>query len=133
MTKMKPTGHKRAYLRECFDVLSADPPGLRWRFRPRSHFYAGKAGDAAFKGWNKSYAGQIVRPTADGRVRVFLDGRTISAPKRSSQRSASPPSACSRAYCDELPNDRLADTREIAGTGPLAAVMRAAMDETPGR
>lgn len=129
---MKPTGHKRAYLRECFDVLSADPPGLRWRFRPRSHFYAGKAGDAAFKGWGKSYAGQIVRPTPDGRVRVFLDGRTISAQAIIAEIGVTP-IGMRQGILDDMPDDRLADTREVAGTGPLAAVLRAAMAETPGR
>ena len=38
--KLKPTGFKPDYLRECIDVLAADPPLLRWRARPRSHFPA---------------------------------------------------------------------------------------------
>jgi hypothetical protein len=56
------TGLKPAYLRECLDVLSADPPLLRWRARPRSHFPPGVKGDLAFKVWGNTLAGQTIRP-----------------------------------------------------------------------
>ena len=65
---LKPTGFKPAYLRACFDVLSGDPPVARWRTRPRSHFST----EVAWKTANKSYAGKIIRPTAEGRSRVFI-------------------------------------------------------------
>ena len=71
-SKTKPTGLKRAFLRECFDVLSAEPPVARWRMRPRSHFPAGKGGDQAFEVWGRSFAGQTIRMQTDGRMRITL-------------------------------------------------------------
>ena len=65
--RLKPTGFKPAYLRECIDVLSADPPVLRWRARPRSHFARGKAGDQAYAVWNRNFAGQTIRLAGDGK------------------------------------------------------------------
>jgi hypothetical protein len=50
MAKLKPTGLERGYLRECINVLSADPPFLRWRTRPLAHF----ADEIIFGIWNKN-------------------------------------------------------------------------------
>jgi hypothetical protein len=65
---LKPTGVDPAYLRECLDVLSADPPVMRWRSRPLAHF----PDEASLRHWGKTFAGQVIRPTADGRTRVYL-------------------------------------------------------------
>ena len=81
----KPTNLKPKYLRECLDVLSADPPILRWRARPLAHF---NGNERIWQDWNKDNAGQTIRPSADGRLRVnftidgkpqALDARTIIA------------------------------------------------------
>ena len=66
MSRLKPTGLKREYLRECLDVLWDDPPVLRWRARPLAHF----PDEIAFRIWNKNFAGQTIRLQADGRLRV---------------------------------------------------------------
>lgn len=66
------TGIAAKYLRECLDVLSVDPPALRWWARPRSHFGRGKAGDQAHIAWNRNFAGQDIRPEAGGQLRVSL-------------------------------------------------------------
>jgi hypothetical protein len=135
--KLKPTGFKPGYLRECIDVLSADPPLLRWRERPRSHFPAGKKGDLAFKNWRNTLAGQTIRPTDDGRLRlslirngerVKLDARAIIAeigvtPLKDRFGPGGPDG-------QDGPNDRLAEEREIAGTGPLATAIRIAKAAT---
>ena len=70
MGTFKPTGVAPEYLRECIDVLSDDPPILRWRARPLAHFAAVDNPEAALKQWRKTYAGQTIRPQADGRLRV---------------------------------------------------------------
>src|SRR5580704_5498309 len=70
--KLAPTGFKPAYLRECVDVLSDAPPLLRWRARPRPHFPPGEEGDRPFKIWGNTFAGQTIRPQADGRLRLSL-------------------------------------------------------------
>jgi hypothetical protein len=77
---LKPTGLKPEFLRECLDVLSDDPPTLRWRVRPRSHFPS----EVICRTWNKSNAGQVLRPQKDGRLRLGLvrqvfDARAIVA------------------------------------------------------
>jgi hypothetical protein len=137
MAKLKPTGFKPAFLRQCIDVLSADPPLLRWRGRPRSHFPRGEKGDLAFKIWGNTFAGQTVRPQDDGRLRLSL---TLNGERRKLD---------ARAIIAEIgvtplkerfgpgggldhdgPNDRFADVREIAGAGPLAETIREAMTET---
>jgi hypothetical protein len=131
MAKMKPTELKPEFLRACFDVLCADPPVLRWRERPREHF----ATERDWRMRNKSLAGQTLRPQADGRIRVTLvlasggarttfDARAVVAEigvTRVGDRWGIP---------DAAPNDRFADTRALAGSGPLAAVMQAARQET---
>ena len=131
---LSPTGVVPEYLRECLDVLSADPPVLRWRTRPLAHFADVENPEAALQQWRKTYAGQTIRPAADGRLRVPLRTDDESAgrwtPDRSSPKSASPRSATWRGRPTITPNDRLAATREIAGSGPLAAVLQAARIET---
>ena len=126
----KPTGIKRAYLRECFDVLSADPPVLRWRTRPLAHF----SNDAASKTFNKANAGQVIRAQGDGRGRVSLtrngDKRVSLDVKTIIREIGVTPIGDLQLTHGNAPNDRLAEMRDIAGTGPLAAVMRAAIDET---
>jgi hypothetical protein len=74
--KPQPTEFKRAYLHECFDVLSAEPPVIRWRTRPMAHFGSGYnlTSEAAARTWNKANAGQVIRPQLDGRLRVRLTG-----------------------------------------------------------
>ena len=81
---LRPTGVRPEYLRECFDVLSDDPPILRWRTRALAHFADVENPEAALQQWRKTYAGQTIRPAADGRLRVPLrtdDGerRTLDA------------------------------------------------------
>ena len=126
---IKPTGFKRTFLRECFDVLSVDPPVLRWRSRPREHFAAGKAGDGAFKAWGKTWAYQTLRPDGKGRLRLFLNGRSLSASAIIAEIGVTPIRLQS-IMPDGMSDDRLAEMREIAGDGPLAAIVRAAMAET---
>jgi hypothetical protein len=126
----KPTGIKRAYLRECFDVLSADPPVLRSRTRPLAHF----SNEAASKTFNKANAGQVIRLQADGRGRVSLtcngDKRVSLDVKMIIREIGVTPIGDLQLTHGNAPNDRLAEMRDIAGTGPLAAVMQAAIDET---
>jgi hypothetical protein len=125
MGNLKPTGLDPEYLRECVDVLSDDPPTLRWRGRLRAHF----ANETAFKQWGKNHAGQMIRPDADGRLRVKLLGRTVDAKSIIAEIGVTPiGDRC--AMHPNAPNDRLAETRAIARSGPLAAVMQSAMDET---
>jgi hypothetical protein len=133
MPKPNPTGLKREFLRECIDVLSADPPLLRWRGRPRSHFPAGDKGDQAFKTWSNTLAGQTIRPQADGRLRVKIAGRHYDAKAIIAEIGVTPPehrSGPGGGMDHDGPNDRLAAMRELAGTGKLAAVIQAAKAET---
>ena len=132
----KPTGLERGYLRECLDVLSADPPVLRWRTRPVAHFkgVAALSSEASCKIWNKSFAGQTIRPQADGRLRVTF---TVNGGERRSFDAQTiiaeigvTPIGDLQGVPGSAPNDRLAGTREVAGTGALATVMREAMAET---
>ena len=128
MTAKHPTGFKPAYLRECLDVLSADPPVIRWRFRPLAHFH-GERAERYFKAWGKSYAGQLIRSGLDGRFRLSLDGRTISGVTVIEEIGVTP-IGDRQGMPDGMTDDRLAGTRDVAGTGPLAAVVREAMAET---
>ena len=141
MPKLKPTGLKPAYWRECLDVLSAEPTLIRWRTRPRSHFAAGVKGDLAFRVWGKTSAGQTIRPTADGRLRLSLsingrdDRQKFDARAIIAEIGVTPPDERERfgphgGLGPDGPNDRLAAMREVAGSGPLAAVVQEAMDET---
>lgn len=133
MPKPNPTGLKRDFLRECIDVLSADPPLLRWRGRPRSHFPTGEEGDRAFKIWGNTFAGQTIRPQADGRLRVKIGGRSFAAKAIIAEIGVTPPekrSGPGGPTGPEGPNDRLAAMRELAGTGKLAAVIQGAKAET---
>ena len=86
MPALKPTGLNAKYLRECFDVLSIDPPVLRWRVRPVAHF---RTAWPTCRTWNNNFAGHTLRPLSDGQMRVKVGGRVFNA-KRSSPRSASP-------------------------------------------
>jgi hypothetical protein len=133
MTRVKPTGLKRAYLRQCLDVLCADPPQARWRQRPREHF----ADALGWANWNKTFAGQSIRAQADGRLRLSLtlagerrhyDLRAIIAeigvtpvPERFGAAEGIGPDG---------PIDRLGAVRAIAGTGRLARFMRRGQAET---
>jgi hypothetical protein len=129
---LSPTGVVPEYLRECLDVLSADPPVLRWRTCPLA-----------------SPAPKIRKPLSNNGARLTQDRRsglprtggyacpcapTEGAgrwtPDQSSPKSASPRSATWRGTPTITPNDRLAATQEVAGSGPLAAVLQAARIET---
>jgi hypothetical protein len=127
---LKPTGVEREYLRECIDVLSDDPPTLRWRARPLAHF---DGNEASFKTWNKNNAGQEIRPQADGRMRVTFTGgrerRSLDARSIIAEIGVTPIGGL-QGVQEGTPNDRLAETRALAGGGPLAAVIQAAMLET---
>jgi hypothetical protein len=131
MAKMQPTGLKPEYLRELFDVLSVEPPITRWRGRPLAHF----GGDAAvWKAWNANNAGQTIKPQADGRLRVKIDGRHVNVLAIIAEIGVAPVedrwSGPTGGIPGEGPSDRLAEMREIAGTGPLALILRDAMGET---
>ena len=75
--KQQPLRHSAAYLRECVDVLSADPPTARWRTRPQSHF-RGKRGRIDWENWNNAFAGRMIGANASGRRRMNIGGREIS-------------------------------------------------------
>ena len=129
--ELKPTGLEPEYLRECIDVLSDDPPILRWRARPSSHFPAATervwqdfeqdlrrpddqaaSGRAAARDSRRRQAPDARRQIDHRRDRRHPDWRQAGRRRRVRRTTASP---------------RL---REIAGSGPLAAVMQAAMAET---
>jgi hypothetical protein len=123
---MRPSGLKPEYLRECVDVLSDDPPVLRWRTRPRSHFET----ESACRIWNKANASRTIRPRAlDGRLRLHLSGEAIDAKMVIAEIGVTP-IGDQQSVPDDAPNDRLAATRQIAGTGPLAQIMQRAMAKT---
>jgi hypothetical protein len=127
---MQPTGLDPAYLRQCLDALAADPPLLRWRTRPREHF----ADEVAWRIWNKNYAGQTLRPQADGRLRATLtldngERRSFDARAIVAEIGVTPIGDLQRIH-GSAPNDRFADMRALAGTGPLAAVMADAQAST---
>lgn len=128
-SKLKPTGFKPAFLSECLDVLSAEPPVIRWRFRPREHFPLGEFGERAFKAWGKSFAGQLIRAGSDGRFRLSLSGRTISGGAVIAEIGVTP-IGDRQGMPEGMTDDRFADTREIAGNGKLAAIVQAALAET---
>jgi hypothetical protein len=121
---LKPTGLNPEYLRECVDVLSDDPPTLRWRARPRAHF----TDEVAFRIWNKKFARQTIRQQKGGRLRVLL---TIDGVRRAFEaKTIVAEIGVAHGVPEVAPNDRLGETREIAGSGPLAAAMQAAANET---
>jgi hypothetical protein len=130
---LSPTGVVPEYLRECLDVLSADPPVLRWRTRPLAHFADVENPEAALQQWRKTYTGQTIRPAADGRLRVPLrtdrGRRTLDARSIVAEIGVTPIGDM-EGTPTITPNDRLAATREVAGSGPLAAVLQAARIET---
>ena len=70
--KLTPTGQTPVFWRERLDVLSVEPPVVRWRTRPLAMFNGVNAAtrEIAFKTWNKANAGQIVRAMANGRMRI---------------------------------------------------------------
>ena len=70
--KLTPTGQTPVFWRERLDVLSVEPPVVRWRARPLAMFNGVNAAtrEIAFKTWNKANAGQIVRAMANGRMRI---------------------------------------------------------------
>jgi hypothetical protein len=122
---MAPTGFAPEFLRSRFDVLSVDPPIVRWRSRPPEDF----DDEVTWRVWNKKYAGQTIRSQVDGRLRVKLDERTFDlralvaeiGVTRIGDLQGTP---------DAVPNDRLAAEREIAGTGPLSLILKEAIDDT---
>jgi hypothetical protein len=63
-----------AFWRERLDVLSVEPPVVRWRTRPLAMFNGVDAAtrEIACKTWNKANAGQIVRAMANGRMRISI-------------------------------------------------------------
>ena len=128
-SKLKPTGFKPAFLRECLDVLSAEPPTIRWRFRPREHFPLGEFGERAFKAWGKSFAGQLIRAGSDGRFRLSLSGRTISGAAVIAEIGVTP-IGDRQGMPEGMTDDRFADTRDLAGSGKLAAIVQAALADT---
>jgi hypothetical protein len=127
---MAPTGHKPEYLRQCFDVLSADPPIVRWRTRPLVHF----ASEAAWTAGNKNNAGQTIKPQADGRLRVKIDGRHVDVRAIVAEIGVTPVEdrdvGPAGGGGPDGPHDRLAATRKLAGTGPLAEIMQDAREIT---
>src|SRR5271165_6428886 len=113
----KPSGLDPAYLRECIDVLSAEPPLLRWRVRPRAHFQDRDDGDV-FTSWNKSFASQVVRPQADGRMRITITGpdgvrRTLDARAIVTEIGVTP-IGDQQVVQGNAPNDRLGEHRALA-------------------
>jgi hypothetical protein len=128
------TGLDPEYLRECLDVLSADPPVLRWRIRPPKHFLGDdKSVKAQMQQWRKTFAGQTIRPQGDGRLRVNFrvgrERRTLDARAIVAEIGVTPAGTV-QGLLTTTPNDRLAATRRLAGAGPLAAVLQEAMDAT---
>ena len=75
--RLLPTGQPRAYLRECFDVLSVDPPIIRWRARPRSHYPLDEKGEMAWRMQHKTFAGFNIRPDTSKRMRVPITGKGV--------------------------------------------------------
>ena len=126
-----------ATIRECLDVLPADPPVLRWRTRPVAHFkgVASLSSEASCKIWNKNFAGQTIRPQADGRLRVTF---TVNGGERRSFDA--------QTVIAEIGVTTIGDLQGVPGphqmtgspgrgrsrqwTGALATVMREAMAET---
>jgi hypothetical protein len=102
-----------------------------------AHLPAGVAGaenpEAALQQWRKTYTGQTIRPAADGRLRVPLrtdrGRRTLDARSIVAEIGVTPIGDM-EGTPTITPNDRLAATREVAGSGPLAAVLQAARIET---
>jgi hypothetical protein len=127
---INPTGFDPDYLRQCVDVLSDDPPLLRWRERPPEHFTDGAA---VWTAWNKNNAGQTIRPQADGRLRIKIGGRHVDARSVIAEIGVTPVSdrfGPQRGNQPDGPNDRFAHIRDVAGTGPLALVLQEAMRDT---
>jgi hypothetical protein len=61
-----------------FDGEPSPSAPIVFRRRPRSHFPAGPEGDRTWSMWNSKYAGRPAGVTsADGRVRMMLNGRSV--------------------------------------------------------
>jgi hypothetical protein len=78
--KRRPTGLSYERLVEAFEVIDAEKLIVHFRRRPRARYPEGRKGDKTWSMWNSKYAG---RPAgvrgADGRVRIFVDGKTYDA------------------------------------------------------
>ena len=82
LSKLRPSGLDGALLLEivAFDGEPSPSAPIVFRRRPRSHFPAGPGGDRTWSMWNSKYAGRPAGVTsADGRVRMMLNGRSVDA------------------------------------------------------
>ena len=119
--RLKPTGLKPAFLRECIDVLSVDPPAVRWRRRPLAHF-PGKYGERDCETWNNLNAGRRITPTACGRLRITIGGRELALKSVIAEIGLTP---LEEQFAD-LPGHALDGP---ATTGLLAAVIQEASEQ----
>ena len=98
----------------------------RWRSRPLAMFNGVDAAsrEIAWKTWNKSNAGQVVRAMANGRMRIAVtrpDGvkRLFDVRAIIAEIGLTPIGDLQQGRY-EAPDDKFAETREIAGSGPHA-------------